>query len=191
MEINNILYIYYEEDGKKIKLKDYKILLSDSSKNKEKIIEIFKMKFEKDFLLSSAELLKTNNLYPAAMILASSLDVLAKHYFGEEISKGIGDKYKEFIRKYFEEFQNTNLVNKVYHNFRCSLVHSNSAKIDFTLNKEIPDIYNKSGKIVFNLNWLLLKINTILNEYLKTLEQEYYFENFKSVQEEIYYIKPN
>lgn len=186
MDINGLIYIYYD-DTDKILLNDYKKLLIKNDSNKDKIINIFKTKFLKDFIESSKVLINTNNLYPAALLLSTCIDILAKHYAGETSNDNIGKNYRAFSDNFFTEFKTHNMSPDFYKKFRCSLVHSNSTTIDFTTSDEVKTFYKSRFKKVINLNWLLLTTEHILNNFISLIEQDHKkFKNFIAVQKHIY-----
>lgn len=187
MDINGLIYIYYNNDTDKILLNDYKKLLIKNDSNKNEIINIFKRKFLKDFIESSKLLINTNNLYPAALLLSTCIDILAKHYAGETSDNNIGKNYRAFSDNFFTEFKTHNMSLDFYHNFRCSLVHSNSTTIDFTTSDLIEVFCKSDGKKVINLNWLVLTTEKILNNYISLIEYDNEkFKNFIAVQKHIY-----
>lgn len=187
MDINGLIYIYYNNDTDKILLNDYKKLLIKNESNKDTIIKIFKTKFLKDFIESSELLINTNNLYPAALLLSTCIDILAKHYAGETSGDNIGKNYRAFSDNFFTEFKTHNMSPDFYKKFRCSLVHSNSTTIDFTTNDEIKTFYKSSSKKIINLNWLLLTTKNILDSFISLIERDdKKFKNFIAVQKHIY-----
>lgn len=187
MDINGLIYIYYNNDTDKVLLNYYKKLLIKNASNKDEIIRIFKTKFLKDFIESSRLLINTNNLYPAALLLSSCIDILAKHYAGETTIYNVGANYLDFSNNFFAEFKLHNMSSDFYKNFRCSLVHSNSTAIDFTINDSIEVFCKSDGKKVINLSWLVLTTEKILNNYISLIEcDNEKFKNFIAVQKHIY-----
>lgn len=167
MNINGKIYIYGSGE-KGVKLIDYVGILK--GENKREILKIFKKKYENDFIKSVRILLKHKSQYPAAILLSSGIDVLAKHYTENISNDYIGKKYIKFFEEYFKELVEFGV--DLYHNFRCSLVHSNSSVIDFTLDKEISKFDTQHGRKVINLNWLLGELQKIFNQYMKELESD-------------------
>lgn len=187
MDINGLIYIYYNNDTDKVLLNYYKKLLIKNDSNKDEIIRIFKTKFLKDFIESSRLLINTNNLYPAALLLSSCIDVLSKHYAGQIRHGNVGANYEKFSNDFFNEFKAHNMSLDFYHNFRCSLVHSNSTTIDFTTSDLVEVFCKSDGKKVINLNWLVLTTEKILNSFISLIEHDNEkFKNFIAVQKHIY-----
>lgn len=185
MDINGLIYIYYNTNTDNILLESYKKLLETN--NKTEIIRDFQRKFFKDFILSSESLIKTNNLYPAALLLSTCIDILAKHYAGETTDSNVGINYRDFSNKFFTEFKTYNMSFDFYKNFRCSLVHSNSTCIDFTTSSYVEKFCKSDSKKVINLNWLLSTTKDILREFISLIERDdEKFENFITVQKHIY-----
>lgn len=185
MNIDGKIYIYGDKKAG-VLLIDYAKNLEDE--NKTEILEIFKKKYENDFIKSVRILLKHKIQYLAAILLSSGIDVLAKHYTGNISIGDIGDKYIEFLEIYFNSLKlKFDLKQDFYKKFRCSLVHSNSSVIDFTLDKEISKFDTQHGRKVINLNWLLEELKKVFNQYMQELESDNgLYENFLKVEKTLY-----
>ena len=201
MNINNHIYIYYiknpnnEVDTKEsILLKDYQEYLNEASKNKEKIINIFEKKFINDFIESIDILLENFKLYSISLIITSAIDVLAKHYTGNTSNSNIGANYQSFFDEFLKKFFNltkisSEITNDFYNNFRCSITHSNSTKIEITIdNDTTKNCFEQDGKIILNLMWLNTILEKILYEYLSELKNnDTLYNKFIEVQKVIYF----
>lgn len=197
MRVEDFIYIY-KGPIDEMKLEEYIDYFSNVNENKEEIIYIFKKKFEYDFLESSQLLIENNYLYPVSMILANSIDTLAKHYTGNCSHKKTGSKFEEFFRMELgEKLRGENsevdletLVEQFYKEFRCSITHSNSTSLQFTIDKEISNICLQDNILVINLEHLRKSIERALEEYISLLRTDNtYFEKFIKVQKKIYKIE--
>lgn len=203
MNINEHIYIYYIKNSnneidkeKSILLEKYQKYLNEANENKEKIINIFEKKFINDFIESVNILLGSFKLYSISLIITSAIDVLAKHYTGNTSNGNVGTTYKSFFNKFFEkhiDFLNSDkkkeLEDNFYNNFRCSITHSNSTKIEITIdNDTTKNCFEQDGKIILNLMWLNTILEEILYEYLSELKNnDTLYNKFIEVQKVIYF----
>lgn len=185
MNINNHIYIYKSLNDEML-LEDYVKLLK--ANEKEKLIKIFKKKYIEDFIESSDILIRYKKLYSVSTILVSAIDVLAKHYTGSINKNNIGNNYEEFLKKYFDELKTIfDLKKEFYGQFRCSIVHSNSSVIDFTIDEEIKTFEEQGGRKVINLNWLKEKVSGVLNEYMEEVKtNEDLYNKFLNTEKSLY-----
>ena len=182
MNIDGKIYIYGRGETGVLLTKYTEIL---ECENKTKILEIFKKKYKNDFIESIKFLLNQEKQYPAAILLSSGIDVLAKHYTENISGDDIKKKYIKFFKEYFKDLEEFGA--DFYYNFRCSLVHSNSSVIDFTLDKEILKFNIQHRRKVINLNWLLEELQEIFNQYMKELESDDdLYEKFLNVEKALY-----
>lgn len=192
MDINNELYIYYigENNKNNIKLRDHRKLLKEcennrNEENKKKLLKNFRKKFSRDFIKSSKKLIDDNNLYPALIILLSGIDVLAKHYNGNTTTRSIGKNYKLFMQKVMHIEKE--LSEDIYNNFRCSLIHSGSTPVSFTISENIREIVRDNGKIIIELKYFFGEVLKSFQSYLKLIKKnEKFFNKFLAVQKELY-----
>lgn len=196
MNINDIIYIYKVEEDK-VLLKDYQKLLKSSVENKEEIIKIFTKKFKYDFFESSKLLVANNNLYPTLMILVNSIDVLAKHYSENIKGECIADNYKRFFNDIIfpifqaekisisEKFQEK-LLNKFYYDLRCGITHSNSTKIEFTIDNRKRFI-KQDKNFLININFLIKIIKEAFYKYIILVKKDdKVYNKFINVQKFLY-----
>lgn len=197
MRVENHIYIY-KGPYSKMSLEDYINYFSDIDKNKEEIINTFKKKFEYDFLESSQLLIENNYLYPVSMILVNSIDTLAKHFTGNCSNDEIGPNFRKFFRKKLvnkllgrnSEVDSETLVEQFYKEFRCSITHSNSTSLQFTIDEEIFKVCLQKNILVINLEHLRESIGRALEEYINLLRtNNNYFSKFVEVQKKIYKIE--
>lgn len=197
MRVENHIYIY-KGPYSKMSLENYVNYFSNVDENKEEIINTFEKKFKYDFLESSQLLIDNNYLYPVSMILVNSIDTLAKHYTGNCSDDEIGPIFRKFFRerlvkKLREEnskISSKSLVKQFYKEFRCSITHSNSTSLHFTIDKEISNICLQDNILVINLEHLRESIGRALEEYISLLRtNSTYFEKFIEVQKKIYNIE--
>ena len=181
-----------------MKLEEYINYFSNVDENKEEIINIFKKKFEYDFLESSQLLIENNYLYPVSMILVNSIDTLAKHYTGNCSHFNIKVNFKEFFRMELgkklcgenSEVDLETLVEQFYKEFRCSITHSNSTSLQFTIDEQISKVCLQDNILVVNLKDLRESIGRALDEYINLLRtNNNYFSKFIEVQKKIYEIE--
>lgn len=197
MRVENHIYIY-KGPTDEMKLEEYINYFSNVDENKEEIINTFKKKFEYDFLESSQLLIENNYLYPVSMILVNSIDTLAKHFTGNCSHKKIGDNFEEFFRMELgeklcgenSEVDLETLVEQFYKEFRCSITHSNSTSLQFTIDEQISKVCLQDNILVINLKDLRESIGRALDEYINLLRTDNtYFKKFIKVQKKIYNIK--
>lgn len=196
MRVENFIYIYKGPNSDML-LERYIEYFSNVDKNKKEIINTFKKKFEYDFLESSQLLIENNYLYPVSMILVNSIDTLAKHYTGNSSNDEIGPNFRKFFRKKLvnkllgrnSEVGSGNLVEQFYKEFRCSIIHSNSTSLQFTIDEEISKVCLQDNILVINLEHLRESIRRALDEYINLLRtNNNYFSKFVEVQKKIYEI---
>lgn len=197
MRVKDFIYIYKGPNSNML-LEDYINYFSNVNKNKEEIINTFKKKFEYDFLESSQLLIENNYLYPVSMILVNSIDTLAKHFTGNCSNDEIGPNFRKFFRKKLvnkllgrnSEVGSGTLVEQFYKEFRCSITHSNSTSLQFTIDEEISKVCLQDNILVINLEHLRESIGRALEEYISLLRTDNnYFSKFVEVQKKIYKIE--
>lgn len=197
MRVKDFIYIY-KGPTDEMKLEEYINYFSNVDANKEEIIETFEKKFKYDFLESSQLLMEDNYLYPVSMILVNSIDTLAKHYTGNCSHFNIKVNFEKFFRDKLidkllgenSEVDSETLVEQFYKEFRCSITHSNSTSLQFTIDEEISKVCLQDNIVVINLEHLRESIGRALEEYISLLRTDNtYFEKFIEVQKKIYNIK--
>ena len=105
---------------------------------------------------------------------------------GRTTNHNIGENYKKFIINNLKEYKD--IVEELYSEFRCSMIHSNSSNLNFTCNKMMNAEMTKSDLgIVININKMHCIIKKFIINYQDQLKKNNnLYDNFIKVCNKLY-----